>query len=97
MKKKLVKVPQRCGKTAETQYAFISQLAKRLRDQEAEIWAANQCLEECLVGQNYTIEQIVNLEHQHQAADQVTIVKFITSMRLLSSQSVGSSDGKRSL
>lgn len=83
-KKKLVKIQQCCGKTAETQYAFISQLAKRLRDQEAEIWAANQCLEECLVGQNYTIEQIVSLEHQHQAADQVTIANIITSMRLLS-------------
>ncbi|MGZ3769298.1 MAG: GH36-type glycosyl hydrolase domain-containing protein [Bdellovibrio sp.] len=83
-KKKLVKINECCGRAAENDYAFISQLAKRLRDQEAEIWEANQCLEECLVGKNYTIEQIVSLEHQHQAADQVTIANIITSMRLLS-------------
>ncbi|MGZ3773900.1 MAG: GH36-type glycosyl hydrolase domain-containing protein [Pseudobdellovibrionaceae bacterium] len=82
--KKLNKVREHGGRTAEEHYAFISQLAKRLRDQEAEIWAANQCLEECLIEQQYTIEQIVSLEHQHQAADQVTIANIITSMRLLS-------------
>lgn len=83
--KKLLKIKESCGKTVESQYAFVSQLVKRLRDQETEIWPATQCLEECLTNQNYSIEQIVGLEHQHQAADQVTIANIITSMRLLSS------------
>jgi cyclic beta-1,2-glucan synthetase len=41
-------------------------------------------IEKLLVRQGTTIEQIIHLEHQRQAAAQVTVGNIITSMRLLS-------------
>lgn len=64
--------------------AFIVQLTQRLRDQDPEVWPALDWIEEQLAADSMTIEQIVNLEHQRQAATQVTVGNIITSMRLLS-------------
>src|SRR5262249_61751321 len=42
-------------------------------------WIENQ-----VAGQGTSVEQIIHLEHQRQAAGQVTVGNIITSMRLLS-------------
>jgi cyclic beta-1,2-glucan synthetase len=64
--------------------AFIVQLTQRLRDQDPEVWPALDWLEQQLARESTTTEQIVHLEHQRQAAAQVTVGNIITSMRLLS-------------
>jgi cyclic beta-1,2-glucan synthetase len=64
--------------------AFIVQLTQRLRDQDPEVWPALDWLETRLAQEATTTEQIVHLEHQRQAAAQVTVGNIITSMRLLS-------------
>lgn len=78
------KISEYCGQKIETEYAFIAQMAKRFRDQELEIWPAAERLDKILSTCNCTLEDIVNLDHQNQAANQVTIANVITSMRLLS-------------
>src|SRR5262249_49475863 len=57
---------------------------QRLRDQDPEVWPAFDWLEKQLALESMTTEQIVHLEHQRQAATQVTVGNIITSMRLLS-------------
>ena len=64
--------------------AFFVQLARRLRDQGPEIFPANQWLDINIATEGMTIEQAVQLEHQRQAASQVTVGNIITSMRLIS-------------
>jgi cyclic beta-1,2-glucan synthetase len=64
--------------------AFVVQLTQRLRDQDPEVWPALDWLEKQLALESSTTEQIVHLEHQRQAATQVTVGNIITSMRLLS-------------
>jgi cyclic beta-1,2-glucan synthetase len=65
--------------------ALISQMTKRLRDQEPELWPALEQLEKYLTQQKSSVEQVVHISHQQQAASQVTVANVITSMRLLSS------------
>lgn len=72
------------GKTRRNDRAFIVQLTQRLRDQDPEVWPALEWIEEKLASESTTIEQVVHLEHQRQAATQVTVGNIITSMRLLS-------------
>lgn len=84
LKKAIAKISHHCGKNIETEYAFVSQMAKRLRDQELDIWPASEHLEEILKSCHCSLEEVVNLDHQHQAANQVTIANIISSMRLLS-------------
>jgi cyclic beta-1,2-glucan glucanotransferase len=64
--------------------AFIVQLTQRLRDQDPEVWPALEWVQEQLAKESLTIEQIVHVEHQRQAAAQATVGNIITSMRLLS-------------
>lgn len=84
LKKVISKIPLYCGQNIELEYAFIAQLVKRLRDQSFEIWPASECLEKTLAKSQFTTEQIVNLDHQRQAANQISIANIIFSMRLLS-------------
>lgn len=77
-------IPNYCGRSIETEYAFVAQLAKRLRDQRVETWSAVEVLEKSVSLCQCSIEQIVSLDHQRQAANQVTISNIILSMRLLS-------------
>ena len=65
--------------------AYLAQIAKRLRDQEPELWPALEYLEELLLEDNCSTEQIVHLSHHIQASNQITVANIITSMRLLSS------------
>ena len=65
--------------------AFIVQLTQRLRDQDPEVWPAIDWIEKQLaLDESMTTEQTVHIEHQRQAATQVTVGNIITSMRLLS-------------
>jgi cyclic beta-1,2-glucan synthetase len=64
---------------------YTAQLAKRLRDQEREIWPALEVLETYLNKNNSSAESAVHASLQRQVANQVTVANIITSMRLLSS------------
>jgi len=60
------------------------QLFQRLRDQDPATTPALGWLEERLVARGTTAEETVRLEHQRQAAMNVTVRNVITSMRLIS-------------
>lgn len=80
----LEQIPGQCGEPAELRRAFISRLSERLRDPEDEISSATEILEEYLQQSKTSTERIVALEHQRQAASQMTIANIVTSMRLIS-------------
>ncbi len=60
------------------------QLFQRLRDQDPAVTPALGWLEDLLAAQGTTAEEIVRIEHQRQAAMNVTVRNVITSMRLIS-------------
>jgi cyclic beta-1,2-glucan synthetase len=60
------------------------QLFQRLRDQDPAVTPGFRWLEELLVAQGTTAEEVVRLEHQRQATMNVTVRNAITSMRLIS-------------
>ena len=64
--------------------AFAVQLVQRLRDQDPVVMPALRWLEERLAAQGTTADEIVLIEHQRQAAMNVTVRNLITSMRLVS-------------
>ena len=64
--------------------AFAVQLVLRLRDQDPTITPARRWLDEHLILQGTTADQIVHEEHQRQGTSNVTVRNIITSMRLLS-------------
>jgi cyclic beta-1,2-glucan synthetase len=74
----------RPGKREDLDRAFVVQLTQRLRDQDPGVAPVFDWLERELGRRGQTTEQIVHLEHQRQAAAQITVGNIITSMRLLS-------------
>ena len=60
------------------------QLFQRLRDQDPAVTPALKWLEDLLAAEGTTAEETVRLEHQRQAAMNVTVRNVITSMRLIS-------------
>jgi cyclic beta-1,2-glucan glucanotransferase len=64
--------------------AFAVQLVQRLRDQDPVVMPSLRWLEERLAAQGTTADEIVRIEHQRQAAMNVTVRNVITSMRLVS-------------
>ena len=74
----------RLGKNEDLDRAFVVQLTQRLRDQDPALMPVFDWLERRLNKRGLTTEQAVHLEHQRQAAAQVTVGNIITSMRLLS-------------
>ena len=60
------------------------QLFQRLRDQDPAVTPALRWLDHLLAAQGTTAEEMVRLEHQHQAMMNVTVRNVITSMRLIS-------------
>ncbi len=74
----------RLGKREDLDRAFVVQLTLRLREQDPAVLPVLAWLERQLAKQEQSTEQIVHLEHQRQAAAQVTVGNIITSMRLLS-------------
>ena len=65
--------------------AFVVELLEWLRDQPSTAAAFSQALHRALEAQNDSAEEMLRLEHQREAADQLAIGNAITSMRLLSS------------
>jgi cyclic beta-1,2-glucan synthetase len=64
--------------------AFAVQLVQRLRDQDPKATPALLWLDERLIAQGITADEIVREEHQTQGAMNVTVRNVITSMRLIS-------------
>ena len=64
--------------------AFAVQLLQRLRDVSPNVRPVLEWLDTQLAKRNRTAEEIVRLEHQQQAAMNVTVRNIITSMRLMS-------------
>jgi cyclic beta-1,2-glucan synthetase len=64
--------------------SFVVQVVKRLRDQDPRVTPALQWLEEQLVADGTTSDEMVHEEHQRQGATNVTVRNIITSMRLIS-------------
>jgi cyclic beta-1,2-glucan glucanotransferase len=75
---------QQLEKRKQTGRAFIVQLTRRLRDQDPDVTPLVDWIDREAQSHGQSIEQIVQLEHQRQAASQVTVGNIITSMRLLS-------------
>lgn len=63
---------------------IILQLLKRLRDQHISVFPICENLDQHLASKNKTLEQVLHIENQFQAAAQVTVGNIITSMRLIS-------------
>ncbi|MGV8856320.1 MAG: GH36-type glycosyl hydrolase domain-containing protein [Devosia sp.] len=63
---------------------FAAQLAKRLRDHDPRTTPAYGWLEDRLVGQGSSIENVVLHAQQRQGASNVSVRNIITSMRLIS-------------
>ena len=64
--------------------AFLVQLVHRLRDQDATMAPALTWLDQQLLKQGTTAEDLVRQEHQRQVSSSVTVRNIITSMRLIS-------------
>ena len=75
---------ERLEKREELPHSFLVQLVQRLREQHPSVMPVMDWIESRVNAQGTSIEQIIHLEHQRQAAAQVTVGNIITSMRLLS-------------
>lgn len=82
--KHLNKLPTHCKNSLAEDCTYISQITKRLKDQEPEIWPALEYVEKYLRSKESTTDEIIYLSHQRQAANQLTVANIITSMRLVS-------------
>ena len=65
--------------------AFVVELLQWLRDQPSSAARFSQALHRALEAQDDSADEMLRLEHQREAADQLAIGNVITSMRLLSS------------
>ncbi len=63
--------------------AFVAELARRLQGQSAPLALALTWIEQWLAESHLTIEQLVQIENQQQASDQVSISNSIGSLRFL--------------
>jgi cyclic beta-1,2-glucan synthetase len=64
--------------------AFTVNLVQRLREQDPEATPALRWLDEQLTARGTSADELVQLEHQNQAAMNVTVRNVITSMRMMS-------------
>jgi cellobiose phosphorylase len=64
--------------------SFVAEFCQRLSRQSSVLHLARSWLEQRLVEQGLSIEQLVHLESQNQAADQVSVSHSIASLRFLS-------------
>ena len=64
--------------------SFVAEFCQRLSRQSPVLHLARSWLEQRLVEQGLSIEQLVRLESQNQAADQVSVSHSIASLRFLS-------------
>ena len=71
--------------TGHLSAAFVVELMQWLRDQPSSAAPAWQALQRALEAQGDSPEELLRVEHQREATDQLAISNVITSMRLLSS------------
>jgi cellobiose phosphorylase len=64
--------------------SFVAEFCQRLSRQSPELHIARSWFEQRLAGHGLSIEQLVHLDSQYQAADQVSVSHSIASLRLLS-------------
>ncbi len=64
--------------------AFVAEFSQRLSQNSSELHLARSWLEHHLLINNLSIEELVQLENQNQAAEQVSVNHCISSLRLLS-------------
>jgi cyclic beta-1,2-glucan synthetase len=64
--------------------SFVAEFCQRLSRQSPELYVARTWLEQRLVEHGLSIEQLVHMESQSQAADQVSVSHSISSLRFLS-------------
>ena len=64
--------------------SFVAEFCQRLSRQSPVLHLARTWLEQCLAEQGSSIEQLVQLDSQNQAADQVSVSHSISSLRFLS-------------
>ena len=64
--------------------AFVAEFSKRLSRNSPELHIARTWLEQWLITHGLTIEALVQIENQNQAAEQVSVSHSIASLRLLS-------------
>jgi len=67
-----------------TSSSFVAEFCQRLSRQNPVLHLARSWLEQWLVEQGSSIEQLVHLESQNQASDQVSVSQSIASIRFLS-------------
>ncbi|NCN28073.1 hypothetical protein GW915_10900 [bacterium] len=72
------------GDPTDFDRALIVQLVQRLRDQDPDVWPVMEWIEGQLKEQGTNSQKLIQLEHQRQAAAQVTVGNILGSMRLLS-------------
>ena len=70
--------------TASQSAAFTVELVQRLRDQDPQSTPALRWLDEQVSTRGHSSDELVQLEHQNQAAMNVTVRNVITSMRMMS-------------
>ena len=64
--------------------SFVAEFCQRLSRQSPVLHLARSWLEQRLVEQGLSIEQLVHIESQHQAAEQISVSHSIASLRFLS-------------
>ena len=64
--------------------SFVAEFCQRLSRQSPELHLARNWLEQRLVEHGLSVKQLVHLENQNQAADQVSVSHSIASLRFLS-------------
>jgi cyclic beta-1,2-glucan synthetase len=64
--------------------AYVVQLLRRVREYGVRLSPVRAAVEDHLAAQHTTAEDAIRDEHQHQAADQVSVANAITSLRLCS-------------
>ncbi len=80
----IAELKKHLGRPETFDRAYIVQLIQRLRDQDSDVWPAYEWIEDQLKTQSTDTFLLTQLEHQRQAAAQVTVGNIISSMRLLS-------------
>jgi cellobiose phosphorylase len=80
----IVVIADMARSTPPMESAFVAELARRLQGQSAPLALALTWIEQTLAESHLTIEQMVLLENQRQASDQVSISNSIGSLRVLS-------------
>ena len=79
----VVVVAEMAQSTLPLSSAFVAEFTQRLSRQSPAMHLARTWLEQSLTAQGLYIDQLVHLESQNQAADQVSVSHTITSLRFL--------------